>query len=179
MSHFKEGFNNCFRCGSENFITKNGNYYYCQDCSLNFYRNSASAAAAVIVNKNNEILLTIRGIEPHKGKLDLPGGFVDPGESLEQAVVREVKEELNLEVKSIKYIGSAPNTYFYSGITVFTTDVGFFCEVEGYENIKPQDDISGYMFYKPDEIPFQEMSSNSITKIIELFLEKKSKGEFS
>ncbi len=179
MSNLKEGFNYCFRCGSDNFIAKNENLHYCTNCSLEFYRNSASAAAGIIINEKDEILLTVRGIEPHKGKLDLPGGFVDPGESLENAVIREVKEELNLEVKNIKFVGSAPNTYFYSQITVFTTDVGFLCQIDDFSSIKPQDDISDYKFYKFEEIPFEDISSPSITKIIELFIKKRNSGELS
>lgn len=59
---------------------------------------------AVIINSDNEIVLIKRGLEPCKGYWALPGGYVDWDETVEQAVVREVKEETALEVTNVKLI---------------------------------------------------------------------------
>ena len=71
---------------------------------FHFFINSSAAVAALIVDENRRLMLVTRGIEPNYGKLDLPGGFIDPGESAEHAVERELFEELGLKVKKMEYM---------------------------------------------------------------------------
>lgn len=163
----------CLKCGSNQFIADTIRSFKCSACGFHFFINSAAATAGVILNEKGEMLLTRRAENPHKGKLDLPGGFVDPGENAEQAMHREILEELNLKVDDITFIGSFPNEYVFSEYTVFTTDMGFLCSVSDFSDITWRDDISGYEFYKPTEIPMDEISSPSIRLIIERFLELK------
>ena len=56
------------------------------------------AVSAVIVDAKSSVLLVLRGHEPAEGLWSLPGGSVESGESMEEAVVREVREETGLEV---------------------------------------------------------------------------------
>ena len=65
----------------------------------------------IIIEKEGKIVLIERGVEPFKGKLAIPGGHVDYGETVEHAAVREAKEETNLDVKlkSILGVYSGPN----------------------------------------------------------------------
>lgn len=172
MAQPKDVFKYCVKCGAKEFISENNNLFHCNSCEFNYYINSAAATAGIILNTKGEILLTTRGIEPHKGLLDLPGGFVDPGESIEDAMVREVLEELNLKVEKVTFLASFPNEYLYENLTVYTSDVGFLCEVKSFEGIIAQDDISGFKFYRPEEIPFNEVSSQSIVKILKFYLKK-------
>lgn len=59
------------------------------------------ATAAAIIEKNNKILLALRNTEPFKGCWAIPGGHIDFGETAEQAVIREVKEETGLKIKPV------------------------------------------------------------------------------
>ncbi len=68
------------------------------------YRNPALAVDAVVI-KNGRILLVRRKNEPYKGKLALPGGFVEYGERTEDAVLRELREETVMEGKVKKLVG--------------------------------------------------------------------------
>jgi 8-oxo-dGTP diphosphatase len=69
----------------------------CPNCGRTWYRNSAPTAGAAIV-KDGRVLLTVRGVEPHKGKIDVPGGFLHVGEEPVAGVKREVREETGLEI---------------------------------------------------------------------------------
>ncbi|MPQ46499.1 NUDIX domain-containing protein [Marinifilum sp. N1E240] len=160
----------CPKCGSANFKYREDNSFLCENCNFHLYINSAAAVAALIVNDDGEILLTKRAIEPQKGMLDLPGGFVDVMETAENAVSREIKEELNLDVKSMKYFMSFPNEYIFGGISVFTIDLAFACSVINYNKIHAKDDISAFKFYKFSEIDFDNVCSGSIPIIIREFI---------
>ncbi len=164
----------CPKCGSERFIYDGTKSFKCEHCKFHFFINSACAVAAIIRNKKGEVLLTRRAVEPCKGMLDLPGGFVDPMESAEASVIREIKEELNLDVISVQYIASFPNEYVFSGYSVFTTDLGFVCEVASFDNMHAKDDISGYAFIPMNEINFDAISSASIRNILKTYISKLS-----
>ena len=54
-------------------------------------------AVDAIMERNNKILMIVRGGNTYHGYLALPGGHVDDGETVEQAVVREIKEEVGVD----------------------------------------------------------------------------------
>ncbi|MFC1803119.1 NUDIX hydrolase [Thermoproteota archaeon] len=61
-------------------------------------------SVAAIILKDNHVLLTVRGKEPHKGMWGIPGGVVKVGETLVEAVKREVFEETNIRVEPIELL---------------------------------------------------------------------------
>nr|WP_321451257.1 NUDIX domain-containing protein [uncultured Carboxylicivirga sp.] len=161
--------NYCPKCGSKEFIFDGSRSFKCSTCGFHFFINSSAAVAAVIVNEKGEVLLTRRAFEPCKGMLDLPGGFVDPMESAEEAIRREIKEELNLDIEEMQYLVSYPNEYVFSGYSVYTTDMGFWCKVKSFEQIHVEDDISGYEFMAEEAIDFIQISSKSIADILRFY----------
>ncbi len=163
----------CPKCGSSHFNYDGVKSFKCRECGFHFFINSACAVAAVIVDDKDRILLTRRAFEPHAGMLDLPGGFVDPMESAEESLIREIKEELNLEITDMKFIASFPNEYVYSGYTVYTTDLGFACKVKTLDNMHAQDDISGFEFIPYDQVNYDEISSDSIRNIVKTYINGK------
>ena len=70
-----------------------------------------------------------RGHEPGLGRLAFVGGFVDAGETPEDALRREVREEVGVELDAIGYLGSQPNTYAYRGITYHVVDLIFVAQL--------------------------------------------------
>ena len=91
----------CPKCGSPEFYKAGDRSLKCKDCGFHYFNNSSAAVAALVQNEEGKLMLVKRGVEPHYGKLDLPGGFVDPGETAEDAVRRELSEELGLKVRSM------------------------------------------------------------------------------
>jgi NAD+ diphosphatase len=160
----------CPRCTAPGNFNNEDLSFKCPVCGFHFYMNSAAAVMAVIYNHEGELLIVKRGVEPSIGMYDLPGGFVDPGENAETALMREIKEELNLELSSFKFYTSFPNQYHYSGTIVYTVDLAFKCDVTDFSEMKFGDDIMGIEFMKPEEIdlhlvPF-ESAKNLLKKLI-------------
>ena len=118
-------FNMCPECGSKNIEWRNGKKWLCPDCGFDLYCNVAAAVGIVLYDDEYNILFEVRAKEPRKGFLCLPGGFVDPDESTEDAVVRECREELGAEVHGSKFLCSFPNTYEYKNFVYKTCDIFF------------------------------------------------------
>ena len=70
----------------------------CPHCGYGAYYNPKPVAAVIPEDADGRVILLKRGFEPGAGKWTFPGGFVDLGESVEQAASREVMEELRIEV---------------------------------------------------------------------------------
>jgi len=160
----------CPKCGGQNLYSHCEKSQKCNDCDYIFYTNSAGAVGAIIKNEQGEILLTVRAFEPGKGMLDLPGGFVDPGETAEECLLREIKEELNLDIIDYKYFASFPNEYVYKEILYFTIDLIFECTVASFDSINAADDVTGFGFYKIDDSVIQQVGLKSIKKILGEYL---------
>lgn len=156
----------CPKCGSAEFNKSGERSLKCATCGFHIFINSSAAVAALVTDDSGKLMLVRRGVEPNYGKLDLPGGFIDPMESAEDAVKRELNEELGLKVKSLKYLCSAPNEYVFSEYTVFTLDMAFQVTAGSVENLKPMDDILDYKFYSEEVLDYDDIPVPSIKKFV-------------
>ena len=171
----KPAFEFCPKCGSSAFYTQDhGRSFRCEVCRFHFFINSSAAVACMIFNSSGELLLTRRAFEPNKGMLDLPGGFVDPMETAEAAVRREIMEELNLDVTQAKYLISFPNLYPYSDFIVPTVDLAYVCLVKDFSNMNPGDDVASVAFVHPEKIDFGALCAESMRQIIKYYLDNNS-----
>ena len=157
----------CPFCGHDSFVWSSEHHSFCCDsCNKRFFINGASAVVALIRDNDNKILFTRRAHEPFKGMLDLPGGFVDPGESAEEALHREIEEELGKKVTKYRYINSFPNLYPYDGLTYFTVDLFYECEIDSTSDITPMDDVTDVLWLKANEVNLEEIGGDSIKEMI-------------
>ena len=140
--HLLETFTHCPKCGSDCFTENDFKSKRCGNCGFTYYLNPSAANVAVITDGNGNILVATRSKEPAKGTLDLPGGFCDCNESVEEGVAREVFEETGLRVKETMYLFSIPNIYSYSGMEIPTLDMFFLCSVEEETPLRPADDVA-------------------------------------
>jgi len=140
----------------------------CPDCGYLYFHNAASAVSAII-KTNRRIILITRKHAPRRGYLDLPGGFVGHGETLEEALQRETQEELNLTVRDFRYFGSFPNRYDYKGVTYFSVDTIFTCKAVSLRAMSPREEVSEISILKPEEIDPQRLAFLSVRKALQKY----------
>ena len=169
-SHPLHLFSHCPRCGGE-FAINDARSKRCVDCGFTYYLNASAAVAAFIVNDQGELLVAQRAKEPARGTLDLPGGFVDPGEALETALMREVKEETGALLQSASYLFSLPNVYLYSDFEVHTTDAFFLCSIDQDSPLRSADEVESLQWIAPHDIHADDFGLQSIRRAIRYFLQ--------
>ncbi|HEX3012902.1 MAG TPA: NUDIX hydrolase [Methanobacterium sp.] len=104
---------------------------------------------AVILCEDDSLVLIQRKYDPYKGSWALPGGFVELGETVESAVVREAKEETGLEVEIIKLVGVYSNPE--RDPRGHTVTVCYLTRKVG-GNLNADSDASSAQYFKKDEI---------------------------
>lgn len=133
--------------------------------------NPGTAVCALILDEQNRLLVATRARKPYKDYWDLPGGFVDPGETAEAALSREIQEELNLTVSRMDYLCSAPNlAYPYNGMTYQTTDLAFVCTVNQAHTAVAADDVGTLQFVDRQAIDPLKFAFDSIRQIVAHFM---------
>jgi NADH pyrophosphatase NudC (nudix superfamily) len=140
----------------------------CPTCGRSWYRSSAPAVGAAIVD-GDRVLVTVRGLEPEKGRLDLPGCFVEVGEHPRDALAREAHEELGVEVE----VDESPmllavHTYGSDGEYVLA--IGFRVWIVSGEP-SPADDVAGIRWASKEEVDTLDFAWEHDRKIARLALE--------
>ncbi len=151
----------CPLCGSKAFVAATPGRR-CDDCGHREFNNPVAAAGAFISDEAGRLLLLRRAIEPSFGKLMIPGGFLDGGESLEEGVRREVREEVGLEVTELAYLTSFPNQYLFDGFHRVTVDVMFAGQVASLDVVLDHDESESFAFVDPLTLDPAELAFDSI-----------------
>jgi ADP-ribose pyrophosphatase YjhB (NUDIX family) len=125
----------------------------CQTCSFIFYQDP-KVVAGTLFTLNDGIVLLKRGVEPALGKWVFPGGYVDRGESVRDAAIRETKEECQLDVE----LGPLLNVYSYprspNVIVVYTAEV-----IGG--TLSAADESTDADVFSPKQLPWHDLAFDS------------------
>ncbi|MDI9395369.1 MAG: NAD(+) diphosphatase [Euryarchaeota archaeon] len=154
----------CSRCGTKTVQKPGERGKECPECG-EFFFPRISPAVIVLIRKDRKVLLA-RSPNFPKGMYSLIAGFVEPGETAEEAVVREVWEEVGIRVKNITYFGTQawpfPNSLM----------IGFSAEYDSGD-IKPDGfEIEDAKWFSADYLPLLPGNISISRKLIDLFLKE-------
>jgi 8-oxo-dGTP diphosphatase len=142
----------------------------CTTCGFVFYLDPKLAVGTIIADEHNRIVLVRRAIEPGYGKWVFPGGYVDRGEEVKLAAVREAREEVGLDIR----LGRLLDIYSYPGrapvIVVYTATMTggcLACDDEGLEA----------RFFDPATIPWDELAFRSTREALREYFKSLGAGQ--
>ena len=135
----------CGRCGTPTVAKTSERARQCPSCGQTHYPRIAPAAMA-LVRREDKLLLAR---SPHfvPGMYSALAGFVEPGESLEQCLIREVREEVGVEVRNLRYFSSQPWPFPHSLMIAFN------CDYAGGELAPDPSEIEAAGWFGLDELP--------------------------
>lgn len=164
-----ELFRYCPRCGHAGPPERLGNIpFRCDHCGLVYFFNPTVAAAAFLFDTQGKALFLRRAKEPAKGKLAIPGGFVDIGERAEDALAREIREEVGLEVEDIRFLASFPNYYHYRDVTYPVCDLIFTARAVEADKARPLDGAEAIEWLSLLEVTPEDLAFPSMQKSLRL-----------
>ncbi len=158
----------CPRCGAPT-VPAAIDPFTSAECAFVFYTNAGSAVAGLLRDENGRLLLLRRSRDPGKGLLTLPGGFINAGETAEEALAREVREETGLEITGRRYLASFPHQYPYRDVTYATLDLFFVCQVRSWRELQPLDETEEILLLPPDAVPADDIAFPSVRNAVALF----------
>lgn len=167
--------NYCSHCGSKVSLKipegDNRLRSVCDSCGMIHYQNPLMVAGCLPVH-NNQVLLCKRAIEPRKGYWTLPGGFMELGETLEQAAARETQEEAGAQVK-VKELYTLFNILHVGQVSVF-----FLADLPSPE-YSAGDESEEVELFSEEDIPWDDLAFPTITKTLKYFFEDRKSGCFT
>jgi mutator protein MutT len=158
----------CPRCG-QLLASPGACPLMCAACGFAYYFNPAVSAAAILLRDDGQGLFIRRGHEPGLGRLAFVGGFVDAGETPEEALRREVREEVGVELAAIAYLGSRPHTYPYRGLTYHVVDLIFVAHLAADASPRRLDGVAAIEWHDPRILDPTRLAFASMTWALETF----------
>jgi mutator protein MutT len=134
----------------------------CPRCGWTFYDNPVPAAVAVIA-RGGRILLTRRARPPYAGTWDLPGGFLEAGESPEQCLRRELGEELGLGTRRARLLGFATDRYGANGFPILTL---VYRVTVGSGRPQAADDVSEARWVRRRAVPYRAIAFPGLRRLL-------------
>lgn len=141
----------------------------CNNCGFYYYLSPSTSNGALLENNHGEILLAKRKYEPKKDHWDLPGGFINYGETAEDSLQRELYEELGITVPNLIYLHSYVDTYNYKGIAYQALAFIFYGKISDKRQ-KASDDITEVAFFPKDRLPYNRIAFPSIKQALKDYL---------
>ncbi len=151
----------CGHCATPTIQLPSDHAKRCPKCELRQYPR-LSPAVIMLVYRGKEILLA-RAPRFRNGMYSVLAGFVEPGESLEETVAREVREEVGIEVKNIRYFGSQPWPFPNSLMVGFTAEYA-----SGTLTLEPAE-IEAAAWFTKDNLPSVPGKLSIARKLIDWF----------
>ena len=136
----------------------------CSSCGFVFFLDP-KVAACTVFTLDRKVVLLQRGIEPSYGKWVFPGGYVDRGETVPEAAIRETREEVNLEVRLNSLLGVYSYRHSPVIIVVYTAEI-----IGGI--LSAADEALDARSFSPDEIPWNALAFPSTYEALQDYTKK-------
>jgi 8-oxo-dGTP diphosphatase len=124
-------------------------------------------AAVALVLTREGVLLTRRAHPPYAGTWDLPGGFLEAGESPPVALARELEEELGVRARPVRLIGIVTDEYGPKGFSILTL---IYRVALTAGRLRPADDVAEARWFPVRAVPFREIAFRSMREALRSYL---------
>lgn len=164
-------FRHCSDCGAADLIRRSDREFVCPVCAYRHFVTPIPAACAILLDAQDRLLVTRRAHEPGLGKLGIPGGVIEGGETGEVACARELLEEVGLTVDpaAFRYVTSLPNRYLFQGFVWPTVDLFYLARVESFDGIQPAEaEVSEWMVLPLDQVPLEDFAFHSNAEAVRI-----------
>ena len=170
LNRWYQNHHHCSRCGHQMSASEKERMLYCDACGFQIYP-TISPCVIVAVYHQDRLLLTKYTGRPYTN-FALIAGFVEIGESLEEAVEREVMEEVGLKVKNIQFYKSQPWPF------TDTLLAGFFAELDGDDAITiDQEELAMGIWMERDKVPPDELKISLTGEMMDAFRTRRMPNE--
>lgn len=160
--------NFCRRCGAP-LTQQKGVAYKCAN-GHEIFKYVSTTAIVILINEKDEVLLTERALEPKKGTLDFPGGFTDGAESFEDAIARELREEVGFEpgrdYGELSLLLSSPFEYEYDGEMTEGICVVFYGDLKTGTLPEARDDVTNAQLVNLYDIDMSKFGFEILEKAV-------------
>ncbi len=142
----------CPACGHGPAARPDVQAFSCPSCGFHYHFNPVVAAGVLVEGDDGRLLFVRRAKEPSQGLLAFPGGFVDFGESAEEAAAREASEECGIRIEGLVFLGSWPNLYEWRGITYPVVDLYFTARLREGDVPSARHEVAEIVWLPPESV---------------------------
>jgi ADP-ribose pyrophosphatase YjhB (NUDIX family) len=150
----------------------------CRACGATVYSNLVCSATLFFRDARGNVLLAKRKNEPYRNQWSTPGGFVEIGETAEEALRREIREELGIALRALQYQGTgytpypSPHNFHYDLLEIaFSARAN----ADGLRRMKPRDDVLELRWVSPSRIPYAKLPFIGQRRLLRQYLRGESK----
>lgn len=155
--------NFCYLCGHpvELKTTPDHSFWACPECGQTYFNNPKPATEIILVDELGRAAVVRRARNPYKGMLDLPGGFIDSGETLEEGIVREIREEIGLEPAAYStpvYLASATADYPWGQEKPEVVTAAFTAHISSQTPLEANDDVESIELVRFEDLKREDFA---------------------
>ena len=164
------GWRHCPRCSAE--LAGEQGSVRCSSCGFIGYANSAPTASALVEDDEGRLLLARRAVDPHAGKWDVPGGFLEEGEHPLDGLRRELLEEAGVEIEPVDLLGIWMDRYGDGPDAAATLNLYWVARITS-GRLEAADDVDELRWFAGDALPpVEEIAFANTVKVLDAWRDR-------